>query len=96
VPHPPAGGDEPALTRPPARASAGGYREILGLWAGDGGEGAKYGRTVLTEIRTRGVKDVLMLVCDGLSALPDAAASAGTTAGKRPQRVRRPLRRHRD
>ncbi|WP_138909941.1 IS256 family transposase [Streptomyces chryseus] len=46
-----------------------GYREILGLWAG---EGAKYWQTVLTEIRNRGVKDVLMLVCDGLTALPDA------------------------
>jgi putative transposase len=49
-----------------------GYREILGLWAGDGGEGAKYWATVLTEIKNRGVRDVLMLVCDGLSALPDA------------------------
>ncbi|MFE7532590.1 IS256 family transposase [Kitasatospora sp. NPDC057542] len=49
-----------------------GYREILGLWAGDGGEGAKYWQTVLTEIRNRGVKDILMLVCDGLTALPDA------------------------
>ncbi|MGP4053186.1 IS256 family transposase, partial [Streptomyces sp. 2A115] len=49
-----------------------GYREILGLWAGDGGEGAKYWQKVLTEIRNRGVRDVLMLVCDGLSALPEA------------------------
>ncbi|MCY0963365.1 IS256 family transposase [Streptomyces sp. H27-H5] len=49
-----------------------GYREILGLWAGDGGEGAKYWQTVLTEIKNRGVRDVLMLVCDGLTALPDA------------------------
>jgi putative transposase len=52
--------------------TADGYREILGLWAGDGGEGAKYWQTVLTEIKNRGVRDVLMLVCDGLSALPDA------------------------
>jgi len=49
-----------------------GYREILGLWAGDGGEGAKYWQGVLTEIKNRGVRDVLMLVCDGLSGLPDA------------------------
>lgn len=49
-----------------------GYREILGLWAGAGGEGAKYWQTVLTEIRNRGVRDVLMLVCDGLTALPEA------------------------
>ncbi|MFF0134800.1 IS256 family transposase, partial [Streptomyces mirabilis] len=52
--------------------TAEGYREILGLWAGDGGEGAKYWQTVLTEIKNRGVRDVLMLVCDGLTALPDA------------------------
>jgi putative transposase len=51
-----------------------GYREILGLWAGDGGEGAKYWQGVLTEIKNRGVRDVLMLVCDGLNGLPDAVA----------------------
>jgi len=51
-----------------------GYREILGLWTGDGGEGAKYWQSVLTEIKNRGVRDVLMLVCDGLSALPDAVS----------------------
>lgn len=44
--------------------TADGYREILGLWAGDGGEGAKYWQQVLTDLRNRGVKDVLMLVCD--------------------------------
>jgi transposase-like protein len=49
-----------------------GYREILGLWAGDGGEGAKYWQGVLTELKNRGVRDVLMLVCDGLTGLPDA------------------------
>jgi putative transposase len=52
-----------------------GRREILGLWAGDpaaGGEGAKYWLHVLTEIRNRGVNDVLMVVCDGLKGLPDA------------------------
>jgi len=49
-----------------------GYRDILGLWVGDGGEGAKYWQTVLTEIRNRGVRDCLILVCDGLNGLPDA------------------------
>ncbi|WP_374228729.1 IS256 family transposase [Pseudonocardia sp. ICBG162] len=52
-----------------------GRREILGLWAGDpntAGEGAKYWLHVLTEIRNRGVADVLMVVCDGLKGLPDA------------------------
>ncbi len=49
-----------------------GNRDILGLWAGDGGEGAKYWLQVLTEIKNRGVGDVLMVVCDGLTGLPDA------------------------
>ena len=31
-----------------------GERDILGLWAGDGGEGAKYWLHVLTEIKNRG------------------------------------------
>jgi len=49
-----------------------GCRDILGLWAGDGGEGAKYWLHVLTELKNRGVADVLMVVCDGLTGLPDA------------------------
>ena len=49
-----------------------GGREILGLWAGDGGEGSKYWLRVLTEIRNRGVNDVCIVVCDGLKGLPDA------------------------
>jgi putative transposase len=52
-----------------------GNREILGLWAGDGGEGAKQWLRVLTELKNRGVNDVLMLVCDGLKGLPDAVGS---------------------
>ncbi|BCJ26891.1 IS256 family transposase [Actinocatenispora sera] len=52
-----------------------GNRDILGLWAGDGGEGAKYWLHVLTELKNRGVADVLMMVCDGLSGLPEAIAS---------------------
>lgn len=52
-----------------------GERDILGLWAGDGGEGAKYWHHVLTELKNRGVADVCMLVCDGLSGLPEAVAS---------------------
>ncbi|SFP73189.1 Transposase, Mutator family [Amycolatopsis rubida] len=49
-----------------------GRRDILGLWAGDGGEGAEYWLHVLTESKNRGVADVLMVVCDGLTGLPDA------------------------
>ncbi|NJP45167.1 IS256 family transposase [Actinacidiphila epipremni] len=49
-----------------------GARDILGIWAGDGGEGAKYWLQVFTELKNRGLDDVLMLVCDGLKGLPDA------------------------
>ncbi len=49
-----------------------GTRDILGLWAGDGGEGAKFWLQVLTELRNRGVGDVCMVVCDGLKGLPEA------------------------
>lgn len=49
-----------------------GERDILGIWAGDGGEGAKYWLNVLTEIKNRGVADVCIAVCDGLKGLPEA------------------------
>jgi putative transposase len=52
-----------------------GERDILGLWAGDGGEGAKYWHHVLSEIKNRGVADCCILVCDGLTGLPDAVTS---------------------
>jgi putative transposase len=49
-----------------------GERDILGLWAGDGTEGAKFWLSVLTEIKNRGVEDVCMVVCDGLKGLSDS------------------------
>jgi putative transposase len=52
--------------------TADGERDILGLWAGDGGEGAKFWFQILTELKNRGVADVCMLVCDGLKGLPEA------------------------
>src|SRR6187399_608334 len=54
-----------------------GTRDILGLWAGEhgDGEGAKFWLRVLSEIKNRGVRDVCLLVCDGLKGLPDAVAA---------------------
>ncbi|RMB71943.1 IS256 family transposase [Rhodococcus sp. SBT000017] len=49
-----------------------GERDILGIWAGEGGEGAKFWLSVLTEIKNRGVADVCIVVCDGLKGLPEA------------------------
>ena len=54
-----------------------GERDVLGLWAGEhgDGEGAKFWLRVLSEIKNRGVRDVCMLVCDGLKGLPDAVSA---------------------
>ncbi len=51
-----------------------GTRDILGLWAGEhgDGEGAKFWLRVLSEIKNRGTADCLIVVCDGLKGLPDA------------------------
>ena len=51
-----------------------GERDILGLWVGDGSEGAKYWHQVLSEILNRGTVDVCIVCCDGLRGLPDAIA----------------------
>ena len=53
----------------------GGERDILGLWAGTGGEGAKFWMSVLTDLRNRGVKDVFFVVCDGLKGLPEVVGN---------------------
>jgi len=52
-----------------------GDKDILGLWAGTGGEGAKFWMGVLTDLRNRGVKDVFFVVCDGLKGLPEVVAN---------------------
>jgi putative transposase len=52
-----------------------GERDILGLWAGTGGEGAKFWMSVLTDLRNRGVRDVFFVVCDGLKGLPEVVSN---------------------
>jgi putative transposase len=53
-----------------------GQRDVLGLWLGPtGGEGAKQWMTMLTELRNRGLLDVLIVCCDGLKGLPEAIRS---------------------
>ena len=52
-----------------------GQRDILGIWASPGAEGAKWWLSVLTELKNRGVADVCIVVCDGLKGLPDAIAT---------------------
>ena len=49
-----------------------GRKNVLGVWLGDGGEGAKYWLAVLTELRQRGIEDIIFVCCDGLKGLPAA------------------------
>ena len=50
-----------------------GRKHVLGLWIGDGdGEGSKFWLSVLTELKNRGMGDVLIVCCDGLKGLPEA------------------------
>jgi putative transposase len=48
-----------------------GYKEVLGLWT-SANEGAKFWLQVLTELRNRGVEDVLIACVDGLKGFPEA------------------------
>ena len=50
-----------------------GRKQVLGLWVGPTtGESAKFWLTVLSELKSRGVADVCIACCDGLTGLPDA------------------------
>jgi putative transposase len=49
-----------------------GERDVLGMWVGTGGEGAKAWMGYLAELRNRGVADVCIACCDGLKGLPEA------------------------
>jgi len=52
-----------------------GEKDVLGLWLGDGDEGAKYWLSVCSEIRNRGVNDICVACVDGLTGLDDAIES---------------------
>ena len=53
-----------------------GRKEVLGLWLGTpGGESAKFWTKCITELRHRGVRDVCIACCDGLTGFPDAIES---------------------
>ena len=51
-----------------------GRKEVLGLWT-SGNEGAKFWLGVLTELKNRGVRDVLIVCIDGLKGFPQAIES---------------------
>jgi len=48
-----------------------GEREVLGMWFQDN-EGAKFWMQVLTDLKTRGVRDILICCVDGLKGFPEA------------------------
>lgn len=48
-----------------------GHKEVLGLWS-SANEGAKFWLSVLTELKNRGVKDMLIVCVDGLKGFPQA------------------------
>jgi len=48
-----------------------GRKDVLGLWT-SGNEGAKFWLGVLTELKNRGVKDILIVCIDGLKGFPQA------------------------
>lgn len=51
-----------------------GYKELLGLWVGEN-EGARFWLGVVTELKNRGVEDILIAAIDGLKGFPEAIES---------------------
>src|SRR6201981_1785260 len=51
-----------------------GHKEILGIWI-EQTEGAKFWLRVMSELRNRGVQDILIAVVDGLKGFPEAITS---------------------
>jgi putative transposase len=53
-----------------------GDKELLGLWFGEAeSEGAKFWLKVLTDLKNRGLQDILIACCDGLKGFPQAIES---------------------
>lgn len=51
-----------------------GRKELLGMWLAEK-EGAKFWLNVLTELKNRGLQDILIACVDGLQGFPDAINS---------------------
>ena len=52
-----------------------GYKEVLGIWVGEN-ETAKFWLSVLTDLKNRGVQDILIICSDGLTGIKQAIESA--------------------
>jgi len=46
-----------------------GKKEVLGIWV-EHTEGARFWLRVMNDLKARGIEDVLIVVCDGLTGLP--------------------------
>jgi transposase-like protein len=62
---------------------ADGEKHVLGIWlartapeTATAGEGARFWNSVMTDLRNRGVRDILIACCDGLAGFEDAITSA--------------------
>jgi putative transposase len=62
---------------------ADGEKHVLGIWlaktapeAATAGEGARFWSSVMTDLRNRGVRDILIACCDGLAGFEDAIHAA--------------------
>jgi transposase-like protein len=51
-----------------------GIKHVLGIWV-QASEGAKFWASVCAELANRGVRDVLIVCCDGLTGFPEAVAA---------------------
>lgn len=51
-----------------------GIKHVLGIWV-QATEGAKFWASVCAELANRGVRDVLIVCCDGLTGFPEAVAA---------------------
>ena len=49
-----------------------GHRDVLGHWVGDGSESANFWLSVVTDLQSRGVKDILIASMDGLTGFKEA------------------------
>lgn len=52
-----------------------GKRDVLGHWVGDGGEGANFWLSVVTDLQTRGVQDIFIAAIDGPTGFKEAIAA---------------------
>ena len=56
-----------------------GVKHVLGIWI-QASEGAKFWTSVCAQLANRGVKDVLIVCCDGLSGFPEAVQATWSRA----------------